>query len=37
MLRNAPVVAGTRISTAAIKRYEDAGFTVAQIIEEYPD
>ena len=34
---NAPVIAGTRISTAAIKRFRDAGYTTAQIIEEYPD
>jgi uncharacterized protein (DUF433 family) len=37
VLRNAPVVAGTRIPTAAIKRYKEAGFTVEQIIGEYPD
>lgn len=34
---NAPVIAGTRIPTAAIKRFHDAGYTTAQIIEEYPD
>ena len=37
VLRNAPVIAGTRIPTAAIRRYKDAGFTVEQIIAEYPD
>jgi uncharacterized protein (DUF433 family) len=37
VLRNAPVIAGTRIPTAAIKRYKEAGFTVEQIIVEYPD
>jgi uncharacterized protein (DUF433 family) len=37
VLRNAPVIAGTRIPTAAIKRYKEAGFTVEQIIAEYPD
>jgi DNA-binding transcriptional MerR regulator len=34
---NAPVVAGTRIPTVAIKRFRDAGYSVAQIIGEYPD
>jgi len=37
VLRNAPVIAGTRIPTAAIRRYNEAGFTVDQIIAEYPD
>jgi uncharacterized protein (DUF433 family) len=37
VLRNAPVIAGTRIPTAAIKRYKEAGYTVDQIIAEYPD
>lgn len=37
VLRNALVIAGTRIPTAAIKRYKEAGFTVEQIIAEYPD
>jgi uncharacterized protein (DUF433 family) len=37
VLRNVPVIAGTRIPTAAIKRYKEAGFTVDQIIAEYPD
>jgi uncharacterized protein (DUF433 family) len=37
VLRNAPVIAGTRIPTAAIRRYKEAGFTVKQIIAEYPD
>jgi uncharacterized protein (DUF433 family) len=32
-----PVLAGTRIPVAAIKRYAEAGFTVEQIIKEYPD
>jgi DNA-binding transcriptional MerR regulator len=35
--QNAAVVAGTRITTAAIKRFHDAGYTIAQIIEQYPD
>jgi uncharacterized protein (DUF433 family) len=37
VLRNAPVIAGTRIPTAATRRYKEAGFTVEQIIAEYPD
>jgi uncharacterized protein (DUF433 family) len=37
VLQNAPVIAGTRIPTAAIRRYRDAGYTVDQIIAEYPD
>jgi uncharacterized protein (DUF433 family) len=37
VLCNVPVIAGTRIPTAAIKRYKEAGFTVDQIIAEYPD
>ncbi len=35
--RNAWVVGGTRIPTAAIKRFKDAGYTDAQIQKEYPD
>lgn len=34
--RNSWVVAGTRIPTATIQRYAEAGFTVAQIMKEYP-
>jgi len=34
---NAPVIAGTRIPTAAIRRFSEAGYTIEQIIEEYPD
>lgn len=37
VLRNAPVVAGTRIPTAAIRRLKEDGFTVEQILKEYPD
>ena len=33
---NAWVLAGTRIPTKAIRRFNEAGYTVAQIIEEYP-
>jgi DNA-binding transcriptional MerR regulator len=35
--RNAWVVGGTRIPTAAIKRFREAGYTDAQILKEYPD
>ena len=34
---NTAVVGGTRIPTAAIKRFSDAGYSAEQIIEEYPD
>jgi uncharacterized protein (DUF433 family) len=34
---NAAVVAGTRIPTNAIRRFAQAGYTVEQIIREYPD
>jgi uncharacterized protein (DUF433 family) len=34
---NAWVLGGTRIPTAAIKRFKDAGYTDDQIIAEYPD
>lgn len=35
--QNAAVVSGTRIATAAIKRFHDAGYDTAAIIREYPD
>lgn len=34
---NASVVAGTRIPTAAIRRFSEAGYNTDQIISEYPD
>lgn len=34
---NLPVIAGTRIPVNAIKRFAQAGYTVDQIISEYPD
>jgi uncharacterized protein (DUF433 family) len=34
---NAWVIGGTRIPTAAIKRFKEAGYTAQQIIAEYPD
>lgn len=37
VVRNASVVAGTRIPTGAIKRFHEAGYSVAAIIQEYPD
>lgn len=36
VVRNSPVIAGTRIPTAAIRRFHEAGFTVEQILREYP-
>lgn len=33
---NAWVIAGTRIPTAAIKRFHDAGYSIEAIIREYP-
>lgn len=35
--QSAPVIAGTRIPVQAIKRFAAAGFTIEQIILEYPD
>ncbi len=34
--RNAPAIAGTRIPTASIRRFYEAGYTVARILREYP-
>lgn len=34
--RNATVVAGTRIPTATIRRYAEAGYSIEQILREYP-
>ena len=36
VVRNSSVVAGTRIPTAAIRRYREAGYTVDQIVKQYP-
>ena len=33
---NSPVVAGTRIPTATIRRFHEAGYSVEQILAEYP-
>lgn len=35
--QNQPVIGGTRIPVATIQRFADAGYTTAQILEEYPD
>lgn len=37
IMRNVPVIAGTRIPTGAIKRFREDGYTVQQILAEYPD
>jgi DNA-binding transcriptional MerR regulator len=37
VIRNAWVVAGTRVPVSAIKRLHEDGFTARQIIGEYPD
>jgi DNA-binding transcriptional MerR regulator/uncharacterized protein (DUF433 family) len=34
---NAWVIAGTRIPTGAIRRFKEAGYSVSQILKEYPD
>lgn len=34
--RNSSVIAGTRIPTATIRRFKEAGYTVDQIIRQYP-
>lgn len=36
VMRHAPVVAGTRIPTAAVRRLHEDGYPVAGILEEYP-
>ena len=36
IVRNAPVVAGTRIPTATIRRFHEAGYSKDQILREYP-
>lgn len=37
VVHNAPVLAGTRITVGAIKRFHEAGYSVEQILKEYPD
>jgi uncharacterized protein (DUF433 family) len=36
VVRNASVIAGTRIPTAAIRRFREAGYSVDKIIRQYP-
>ncbi|HWL46575.1 MAG TPA: DUF433 domain-containing protein, partial [Sphingomonadaceae bacterium] len=36
-MRNAWVVGGTRIPVSAVMSFTEAGYSVKQIIEEYPD
>jgi uncharacterized protein (DUF433 family) len=33
---NKPVIAGTRIPVSAVKAFSEAGYTIAQIKEQYP-
>lgn len=35
--RNAPTILGTRIPVASVQRLHEDGYTVEQIIAEYPD
>ena len=34
--RNSSVIAGTRIPTAAIRRFREAGYSREQILKQYP-
>jgi uncharacterized protein (DUF433 family) len=36
VVRNASVIAGTRIPTASIRRFREAGYSVEEIIRQYP-
>jgi uncharacterized protein (DUF433 family) len=36
VVRNQPVIAGTRITTAAIRRFRDEGYSLEQIQKQYP-
>ena len=36
VMRNKPVVAGTRIPVSAIKAFHEAGYSAAEIVAEYP-
>jgi uncharacterized protein (DUF433 family) len=36
VVRNSPVIAGTRIPTATIRRFKEAGYSVDQIVKQYP-
>lgn len=37
VIHNAAVIAGTRIKVVSIKRFYEAGYSVDQILKEYPD
>jgi uncharacterized protein (DUF433 family) len=36
IMHNAPVIAGTRIPTGAIRRFKEAGYSIDGILREYP-
>jgi len=36
VVRNSTVVAGTRIPTAAIRRFKETGYSIQQILKQYP-
>lgn len=36
VMHNAPVIAGTRIPTGAIRRFKEAGYSIDGIMKEYP-
>jgi len=36
VVRNSTVIAGTRIPTAAIRRFSEADYSIDQILKEYP-
>jgi uncharacterized protein (DUF433 family) len=36
VVRNSPVIAGTRIPTATIRRFREAGYSVEDILRQYP-
>lgn len=36
IVRNSPVIAGTRIPTATIRRFREAGYSKSQIMKQYP-
>jgi uncharacterized protein (DUF433 family) len=36
VVRNSPVIAGTRIPTATIRQFKEAGYTVERIVRQYP-
>ncbi|MGP9820354.1 DUF433 domain-containing protein [Salinarimonas sp. NSM] len=36
VVRNAPVIAGTRIPVSAVRHFSQAGYSIEDILEEYP-